>query len=79
MELAAHQVPLNEVVALILARRVRSMDEFDMVITGAVRALGTHPSAEGTLWRADQDGRFWAMADALAWFTQTQVPTEDSP
>lgn len=72
-ELAAEQVPTFELVALILARKVRQMHEFDMAITGAVRALNTHPSNTGVLWRGTQDGRFLAMAQALAWFINTQV------
>lgn len=71
-ELAAYQVPTFELVALILAREVRQMREFDMVITGAVRALGTHPSNAGALWRGTQGGRFLGLAEALVWFTRTQ-------
>ena len=75
-ELSAYQVPTFELLALILARQVRQMSEFDMAITGAVRALGTHPSNAGILWRGTQDGRFLAMAQALAWFTRTQGQTQ---
>lgn len=72
-ELATYQVPTFELVALILAREVRQMDEFDMSITGAVRSLNTHPSNEAARWRSTQGGRFLAMAHALAWFTQVQA------
>jgi hypothetical protein len=72
-ELAAYQVPTFELVALILAREVRQMDEFDMSITGAVRVLNTHSSNEAARWRSSQGGRFLAMAHALAWFTQLQA------
>ncbi len=76
MELAAYQVPTFELVALVLARNVRGMPEFDMILTGAVRSLNGHPSNLGVLWRGTQDGRFLAMAQALIWFTQTQVASD---
>ena len=69
-ELSAYQVPTFELAALVQARQVRRMEEFDLAITGAVRALGTHPSNAGALWRGNQDGRFLAMAHALVWFTR---------
>ncbi len=72
-ELAAYQVPTFELVALILARAVRRQPAFDMILTGAVRALGGHASNLGVLWRGTQDGRFLAMAQALIWFTETQA------
>jgi hypothetical protein len=75
-ELAAYQVPTFELVALILAREVRQMDEFDMSITGAVRSLNMHPSNEAARWRSTQGGRFLAMAHALAWFTQVQAASD---
>ncbi|UCH62296.1 MAG: hypothetical protein JSU77_10875 [Fidelibacterota bacterium] len=70
-ELSAYQVPTFELVTLIKARQTRRMGEFDLAITGAVQALGTHPSNAGALWRGNQDGRFLAMAYALVWFTRT--------
>lgn len=69
-ELSTYKVPTFELVALIKARQVRRMEEFDLAITGAVRALGTHPSNTGALWRGTQDGCFLAMAHALVWFTR---------
>ncbi|UCD37197.1 MAG: hypothetical protein JSW54_10220 [Fidelibacterota bacterium] len=74
-ELSAYQVPTFELVALILAKQVRDMREFDMVITGAVRALNTHSSNQDVRWRSNQDGRFLAMAHALAWFTHVHLET----
>jgi hypothetical protein len=71
-ELAAYQVPTIELVALTLAREVRTMSEFDLTITGAVRALNTHPSNENARWRGNQDGRFLGMTSALVWFIRTQ-------
>ncbi|UCH10918.1 MAG: hypothetical protein JSU61_03260, partial [Fidelibacterota bacterium] len=71
-ELADFQVPTFELVALTLAREVRSMSEFDLVITGAVRALNTHPSNELARWRSNQDGRFLGMTSAIVWFVNTQ-------
>lgn len=87
-ELSAQKVPTFEVLALILARKVRQVGGFDMAISGAVRALNTHPSnrsprqpgepGEGAVaevpWRGTQAGRFLAMAVALVWFTHTQTP-----
>lgn len=70
-EPADYQVPTFELVALILAREVRQMNEFDMTITGAVRSLNTHPSNTAARWRGTQGGRFLAMSHALAWFTGT--------
>lgn len=89
-ELSAQKVPTFEVVALILARKVRQVGGFDMAISGAVRALNTHPSnrsprqpgepGEGAVaevpWRGTQAGRFLAMAVALVWFTHTQTPLQ---
>ena len=69
-ELSTYKVPTFELVALIKARQLRRMEEFDLAITGAVRALGTHPSNVGALWRGTQDGRFLAMSYALVWFTR---------
>jgi len=81
-ELSAYQVPTFELVSLILAQEVRDMREFDMVITGAVRALNTHSSNQDARWRSNQDGRFLAMARALAWFTHGRLETranEETP
>lgn len=89
-ELSAQKVPTFEVLALILARKVRQVGGFDMAISGAVRALNTHPSnrsprqpgepGEGAVaevpWRGTQAGRFLAMAVALVWFTHTQTPLQ---
>ena len=77
-ELSTYKVPMFELVALIKARQVRQMEEFDLAITGAVRALGTHPSNAGALWRGTQDSRFLAMAHALVWFTRTQAQCREA-
>ncbi len=77
-ELSTYQVPTYELVALIQARQVRQMEEFDLAITGAIRSLGTHPSNTGALWRGTQDSRFLAMAHALVWFTRTQAQCREA-
>ncbi|MCK4579092.1 MAG: hypothetical protein KAU50_09900, partial [Candidatus Marinimicrobia bacterium] len=73
VELADEKTPTYEIIALIRARHVRGMKEFDYPIRGAVRALNNHESNTGNLWRATQDGRFLAMANAMVWFVQLQM------
>lgn len=75
-ESRAAKVPTFELALLVKARKVRGMSEFDLPITGAIRAMNGHPSWQGNLWRGSQDGRFYGMAHALVWFvtTQTGIP-----
>lgn len=67
-ELAAVKAPSFEIVALIRASDDLGMEEFDGPISGALRALGTHFSNTGILWRSTQGGRFLAVAEGLVWF-----------
>ena len=77
-EALATKVPTFEMVLLVRARQTREMAEFDLPITGAIRAMNQHPSLERNLWRGSQDGRFLGMAHGLVWFvtTQTGLPLE---
>lgn len=68
----SRNAPTIEIIALIKARESLGNSEFDMVITGAIRALNTHPSNNRMLYRGSQDMRFLAMTEALRWFFNTQ-------
>ncbi len=72
-ETLATKVPTFELVLLVRARQAREMAEFDLPITGAIRAMNQHPSLERNLWRGSQDGRFLGMAHSLVWFVTTQT------
>ena len=72
-ETLATKVPTFELVLLVRARQAREMAEFDLPITGAIRAMNQHPSLERNLWRGSQDGRFLGMANSLVWFVTTQT------
>ncbi len=69
----SRNAPTIEIIALIKARESLGKSEFDMAITGAIRALNAHPSNNRMLYRGSQDMRFLAMTEALRWFLSTQM------
>ncbi|MFC1746748.1 hypothetical protein ACFLZR_00245 [Candidatus Neomarinimicrobiota bacterium] len=62
--------PSLEIVALVRARAVRSMAEFDQPIVGALRAMNLTYMNDTDSSRGSQDVRFLAMTTALVWFVE---------